>query len=280
MSGMSAIAISGVENATISENTISESGVSAISLGNLHQNIVVYKNTINGFSKLLNDAGAIYLNGQENSLTVDIRIESNTIEGNPPELTGLPADKESAAACIYLDWATSNTKVWRNNLTNCHTKSGAINVNSGSNNKIQHNTIMQSVNYPTIGFAHWHKNMIDPSGVAEHGVTNTMQGNLVDDNTLCTQLTETLPQKNSGTNLSPTEVTALLQQYIPNAAMYLFRVHVQTMLPVGSMYHDIQVLPTIGLSNTLSVACQIHMADIIGEVRVGSTLTAGTLAPS
>jgi hypothetical protein len=247
MSGMSAIVISGVENATISENTISESGVSAISLGKLGQKVVVYKNSINGFSKLLNDAGAIYLNGQENSPSVDIRIIQNTVEGNLAEISGLPAHAKSAAACIYLDWATSNVKVHNNNLTNCYSKMGAIFVQSGSNNKIQHNTIMQSVNYPTIGFAHWNKNMIDPSGVVtgENGVTNTMQGNLVGENTLCTTRKGQLPQQNSGTGLTSSQVEALLKRYIPNAAKYLIQIHVQTMLPEGSMYYPVQVLPTI-----------------------------------
>lgn len=99
-----------------------------------HDNSQVSGNHVENACRVLDDCGAIYLNGQNNDST----IENNTVLHVTGGLAGKPAHLASQAQGIYLDDLTSGVMVRGNTVVDAD---NGIQLHNAANNRVEGNTL-------------------------------------------------------------------------------------------------------------------------------------------
>jgi len=147
----------GAKHVSIVGNTVNSSGYSGIIPGMGNNGFYVAANTVKNSCTILNDCGALYINGKDtlnwpSSQKGRQWFYNNTVEGTVGNINGTPNGFYPAAIGIYLDHGMSFTHVVRNKIRGTNSFIGAIFVNQGNYNSVRRNNIANS-NGPAIGLA-------------------------------------------------------------------------------------------------------------------------------
>jgi parallel beta-helix repeat protein len=129
-------AISAGEAATVTHNTIQNSGYHGIRIG---KNSVVSDNWVDHACMILDDCGGVYTSG-ENTAS---RIERNLVTNIPGTYDGKPATNSHTVG-IYLDEYSSNVAVAGNSIVGAD---AGLQVHDGTNNLITDNTFYGNRQY-------------------------------------------------------------------------------------------------------------------------------------
>lgn len=200
----------------INHNSLNMIGGNALSIGSQNAKSTatstqVIANKIDNYCQLINDCGAVYINGylqrgftrdafgKENGMRttpypLNFLIYHNKIYNGHGETNYTPYKKHAQAAGIYLDWAASNASIAYNQIIQARHFLGSVAFHGGSNIILQQNQIYQN-RLPAIGFRQlWNPGML----------CVPMSGNIISKNDVAigTTFSHTARRINNYTNCS------------------------------------------------------------------------------
>jgi parallel beta-helix repeat protein len=126
-----------IYDSEISGNVLSDIGYNGIFPWHGSHNVSILNNTLNRCVETLCDGGAVYI-----PTNVSTNIRYNWINDCTGNMDGTPyaGTKADGGVGVYLDGASSDNSIQYNVISGC-TFSNGVQVNGGTNNRVQNNTL-------------------------------------------------------------------------------------------------------------------------------------------